>query len=258
MYVLPQVQADMQVFWTQLKPRLEQTGISGLPDQPEFDDPLASGSVPENLLLLQYCGFPYLQTWRNQLQPLACIAYNAPYCEGKYHRSVVVVHRDNAAQSLEAMRGGRAAINGYDSNTGMNLLRHAVAPLAEDGRFFAQVSETGAHVESLRAVVEKRADIASIDCVTFAFIRDHMPQLTQQVKVLATTATSPALPLFVQPSLPEHLRESIYIAWKNCLTQSDAGTKLRMKTIEPVSDAEIAVIGEYAEQAAKRDYPQLA
>lgn len=263
MYVLPEVRNDMRNLWVLLRTRLERAGLDGLPPEPEFDDPLAGGTVPDDLLMLQYCGFPYVTRWRaeGRLTPFACLHYDAPHCEGGMHRSTIVVRADDAAQGIADLRGRRAAINGYDSNTGMNLLRHAIAPYAEEGRFFSGVVETGAHVDSLRAVADGRADVAAIDCVTFAYIGDHMPELAAAVRVLAVTAESPVLPLFLRADAPTELRGMLYRAWQDVLADREQAegllTRLRIRGIEPVTDEELDIIAGYQRQAAETGYPEL-
>jgi ABC-type phosphate/phosphonate transport system substrate-binding protein len=262
MYVLPQMQADMRNLWVLLRTRLQLAGYGHLAEEPGFDDPLHGGDVPASIGLIQYCGFPYVSQWREHLRPLACLHYDAPHCEGKMHRSVIIVSADNTAKSLEQLRGSRAAINGYDSNTGMNLLRHAIAPLAGGEAFFSDVTVTGAHVESLRAVAEGRADVAAIDCVTFAYIGDYYPEWVAKVRVLATTADSPALPLFTRRDASEAWREALLAAWKSVLVENrtQAETllnRLRMRDIEVVTEAELDVIAHYADAAAQQGYPTL-
>ncbi len=109
---------------------------------------------------------------------IAAAGFDVPGCaDGCYH-SVLVKGPHVRAETLADCRGLRAVYND-DSNSGMNLLRHAVAPFALDGRFFATVTKNGAHLASLRALaVDKSADIAAIACVTFAFARAHLPELT--------------------------------------------------------------------------------
>ncbi len=84
----------------------------------------------------------------------------------------------------------------------MNLLRHAVAPLADGRPFFASVVETGGHLASLEALLDDRADVAAIDCVTFAFVLDHLPQLARGVVEIGIDAESPGLPLIASKRVP--------------------------------------------------------
>ena len=81
---------------------------------------------------------------------------------------------DDERRELVAFRGSVAAINGENSNSGMNLFRAAIAPIAM-GAFFAKVVATGSHVASLRAVAAGEADLAAVDCVSFALITREQP-----------------------------------------------------------------------------------
>ncbi len=148
------------------------------------------------LVLAQTCGLPLATALdHHDLQLVATPLHDAPGCEGSTHRSLVVVRAASAIATLADARGSRCAINGRDSNTGMNLLRAAVAPLAGGGAFFGDVLVTGAHRESMRAVVDARADIAAIDCVSFALLARIEPGLAAGLRVVAETPASPALPM---------------------------------------------------------------
>ena len=57
--------------------------------------------------------------------------------------------RPRTPARLRTFAGRRVAINGRDSNSGMNLLRAAVADLAGGRPYFSRVIETGAHMASL-------------------------------------------------------------------------------------------------------------
>ncbi len=66
-------------------------------------------------------------------------------------------------------------INGRDSQSGYSALRAIVAPYAGGGRMFSDVSVSGSHRASLRAVAEGRADVATIDAVCWAMAERHEP-----------------------------------------------------------------------------------
>ncbi len=94
-------------------------------------------------------------------------------------------------RALGEFRGTTAALNGWDSNTGMNLFRAAVAPIARGAPFFRAVVVTGSHEASVTAVAEGRADLASIDCVSFALIERGRPELVERVAIVAESPLSP-------------------------------------------------------------------
>jgi hypothetical protein len=55
-----------------------------------------------------------------------------------------------SATSLDDLRGGRCAVNDLGSNSGMNLLRAEIAPLANGKAFFKSVLVTGSHLAGQR------------------------------------------------------------------------------------------------------------
>ena len=102
-----------------------------------------------------------------------------------------------------AFRGNVAAINGPDSNSGMNLFRATIAPVADGRAFFGAVVTTGSHRASLEAVADGRADLAAIDCVSFALMKRQSADLVERVAVVAESPLSPGLPFIMSARLPE-------------------------------------------------------
>ncbi|HXV24777.1 MAG TPA: PhnD/SsuA/transferrin family substrate-binding protein, partial [Alphaproteobacteria bacterium] len=68
--------------------------------------------------------------------------------------------------------------------------------VAREGRspFFACVERTGGHEASIEAVRSGRADLAAIDCVTFALLRRYRPSATESVRILEESPLAPGLP----------------------------------------------------------------
>ena len=167
----------------------------------------------DRLLLSQTCGYPLTHALAGKVQLVATPEFDVSGCTGADYSSVFIVRADEAHASLADYRGRRAALNNTDSNSGMNVFRHAVAPLAENGRFFSSVVTTGSHRASMEAVASGLVDLASIDCVTFAFARDALPELTSRLRVIGYSTPTPGLPLITsrQLSAPalEHLRSAL-------------------------------------------------
>jgi ABC-type phosphate/phosphonate transport system substrate-binding protein len=82
----------------------------------------------------------------------------------------------------------------------MNLLRAAVAPLASGGRFFGSVVVSGSHLRSVEMVACGEADIACVDCVSFAHFQRLYPLVVAELRVLSWTASSPSLPFITSRS----------------------------------------------------------
>ncbi len=147
-----------------------------------------------HLLFGQTCGYPLVSDPGLALRVIGIPVYEAPDCADGRHVSHIVTRRDDREVDLAAYRGRRAAINARHSNTGHNLLRAAVAPLAKDGRFFDAVVETGSHRASIDAVNCGEADVAAIDAVTHAALHRFEPDAIAELRVLSVTAGSAAPP----------------------------------------------------------------
>jgi ABC-type phosphate/phosphonate transport system substrate-binding protein len=195
MYDLESLRPSTDALWSAIAANLRAAGIeapSSLARAVALEDAWADPA----LLLGQTCGYPLVTSLRGRVTLLATPRYRAPGCEGAAYRSAVVVRAHDPAHSLADLRGARCAVNGLDSNSGMNVLRAAIAPLVSAGdRFFADVVVTGAHAASLAALAGGRADVAAIDCVTWAHLQRLRPGLTAGLRVLAWSVAMPGLPL---------------------------------------------------------------
>lgn len=154
------------------------------------------------LFLSQTCGYPLLTKLVDQVTLVATPHYDAPGCSGPNYSSALIVNAAQGPSTLGECVGRVAAVNTMDSNSGMNMFRHRVAPLAKEGAFFRKVIVTGSHVASMRAVAELTADIASIDAVSFALATEHLPDLAARVRVIGFSEQTPSLPLICSHQLP--------------------------------------------------------
>lgn len=201
MYDPPALQAANDALWTAIAAGLRRRGVDA-PDRLTRGPDLDAIWRSPDLLLAQACGYPLVGRLDGQVQLVATPRYRAPGCSGALHRAAIVVAADSRFDSLAMLQGRRCAINSRDSNTGMNLLRARIAPLADQGRFFGAVSTTGSHAASLLAVVRGDADVAAIDAVTLALLTDTDPALTEPVRILDWSDASPGLPLITAATTP--------------------------------------------------------
>ncbi|MDF2779569.1 MAG: phosphate transporter substrate-binding protein [Enterobacteriaceae bacterium] len=172
-------------------------GIAVMPIWPQAD--LLTHWQDDDLLLSQACGYP-LVTQLPEVQTVGCFHYSAPGCEGIYYRSLLVVRQSDRHKTLADFRGSRAVCNAPDSQSGYNVLMQMVAPLAQQGTFFNSVTFSGSHRQSLVEIGEGRADIAAIDCVTFALLQRHAPMLVAELAVIGAGPAAPGLPLITSRS----------------------------------------------------------
>jgi ABC-type phosphate/phosphonate transport system substrate-binding protein len=195
MYDLPELAAANDALWAAIRNRLEAEGVTDVPGQLTRGAPLDEVWSDPGLLLSQTCGYPLMTSLRGRVALVATPHYRAPGCEGPLYRSAVVVRADHPARDLADLRGARCAVNGLHSNSGMNLPRAEFAPLAGGAAFFGAVTITGGHAASVQAVAGAEADVAAIDCVTWAHFQRLRPAMVGSLRVLAWTGASPGLPL---------------------------------------------------------------
>jgi ABC-type phosphate/phosphonate transport system substrate-binding protein len=195
MYDRPEIQPVNDGLWAAIAVRLMQAGLDDVPDHLDRARPLAALWDDSGLLLAQCCGYPFVTKWRGRLQYVATPRYRAGGCEGSEYRSRIVVRADDPAQKLSDLRDRRAAINELDSNSGMNLFRAALAPIAAGHAFFSTVIETGSHVESARRIAGGGADVAAIDTVSFAHLERHERDTASRLRTIGWTDPAPGLPL---------------------------------------------------------------
>ena len=196
MYDLEPLREATDAWWRAIAAALRRHGFEGVPDaldRSETVDRYDHWSSPD-LLLSQTCGYPLIRDFTDRLRVVAIPFYDAPQCQGADSCSLVIVKEDSPVRSLADLRGRRAAVNGFDSQSGCNTFRAAVAPLARDGRFFDEVIETGRHEFSMRMVAEGAADVCAVDCVTHALLSDTTAEAVAGTRVLAVTAHAPNLP----------------------------------------------------------------
>jgi ABC-type phosphate/phosphonate transport system substrate-binding protein len=191
---------------------------------------------------------------------IAAPVYDVPFARGAAHCGLIVVGADSSYAALEDLRGTRFALNAWDSNTGMNLPRRLIAPLAQRGRFFGGVVETGSHLASLAAVQSGAADVASIDNVTFALLAEQRPAAVEGVRVLTPTASSPTPPFVTPASSNPRIRAFLYdslAATIDEIRRSGSCAALHLAGVERASVARYDPLLELEREARELGYGTL-
>ncbi len=202
MYDLPEIAAANDALWASIAASLRAQGVEA-PERLARGGDLAVLWRNPGLLLGQTCGYPYAKDLRDAVVLIATPEYSFAGCDGAWRRSFVVCAVRDERRDLGAFRGAVAAVNGWDSDSGMNLFRATIAPIARRARFFTAVIVTGSHHASLEAVADGRAELAAIDCVTFGLMKRFRPGLVERVAVVAESVPSPGLPFIATARLPD-------------------------------------------------------
>jgi ABC-type phosphate/phosphonate transport system substrate-binding protein len=261
MYDLPKLRPANDALWRAVAARLSDSGIDGVPAGLTRTRPIAALWRDPCLLLAQSCGYPLVTSLRGAVKLVATPRYRAPGCDGPVYRSAILVAASNPVASLAELRGSLCVANEPTSNSGVNLLRAAIAPLAGRRRFFRNVLWSGSHRASVAMIANGKADVAAIDCVTFELLRRTAPALVAAVRVLAWSEASPGLPLITAAATKEETVEILRAALADVASDPAVRPALDALLIEGfdtlASDAYEPVLA-LERDAGALGYPELA
>ena len=176
------------------------------------------------LLFAQTCWGPMELGLAQHVQVIAQPSYDAVEGgQGELYSSALVMRTDGMAPvpspadgkpviPLDLVRGKRFAFNSLDSMSGLLGLTRDLEAMGESLDIFASRSESGGHRASIVAVAEGKADIAAIDCESWALAKRFEPA-AQRVTVVGWTARRKGLPFITALSTPQEtlmaLREAV-------------------------------------------------
>lgn len=203
MYDWPEIGGATDAWWAGLRRHLLAEKFSDASEWLERDFDRDRHWRSPDLLLSQTCGYPLTHAFDGALEVVGVPVYAAEGCEEGTYRSVIVVAAASRYERPADLRGGRAAYNSRDSLSGHLALRSMFAPLAAEGRFFGSAVETGSHAASMERVAAGKADVAAIDCVSFALTKTHRPALAAKLRVIGMSPKAPALPYVTASGRPK-------------------------------------------------------
>jgi ABC-type phosphate/phosphonate transport system substrate-binding protein len=261
MYNLPEMRAVNASFWEALRGLLVEAGLHDLPESLTFDRLPVPERIGPEILFSQTCGYPLETIFSGQAIRLGAPCYDAPGCDGPTHCGLFVVPVSSTARELGDLRGGVFLFNSRHSNSGMNLPRRALADIADGKPFFAKVIETGSHPGNLDRIARGEADATAVDNVTYAFWRRYRPEAARQVRILAQTPPSPAIPFVTSVATPAPtvaiLRDALTRLGREPHTAA-ARAGLGITDIVEVPATAYRRLLEYEREAAELNYPVLA
>ena len=190
-----------------------------------------------DLLLSQTCGHPYRARLREAVALVAAPDYGLRGCPAGHYRSVFVARADDARPAPEAFAEARFAYNEPLSHSGW------VAPqawAAQRGFVFANTLRTGAHIRSARAVASGRADIASLDLLSWEMMRRH-DGFAAGLREAGMTPPVPAPPYVTSARRdPNPIAEALSRAIGRL--DPEAGAALSLRGLVRLSDADYAAL----------------
>ena len=260
MYDIREVRKALDDLWCGLSHSLRREGLVDVPDKilhgvdvnVLWGDPM--------LFFSQCCGYDVVNRYAGKLQLLATPHYGAEGCEGSKYASVVVVAEDVPATDVLHMSGAVCVVNGTESHSGMNALRALIAPASREGRFFSKVRVSGSHVASLEMLRNREADVASIDCVTYALLESYRPQALSGTHMLGWTDRASAIPYVTRADADDDTVARMRSALHDVFANPDFRTTrqaLYLKSLEVLPVQVYEEITGLQAFAARTGYPVL-
>ena len=195
MYDPPWAQGANDRLWQAVRAHLPYDMRSRAPVALTRDaDPWKLWQSPD-LLLAQTCGLPFRARLHDRVTLVASPDHGLPGCPPGHYRSTLI-RRQGDTRDLPALI---ATVMAYNEPLSQSGWAAPVAHLALLGLAPGATRRTGAHIASIRAVAEGRADFAAIDAVTWAMVRHGLPDLAARIDPFDQTAPTPALPYITAP-----------------------------------------------------------
>lgn len=166
------------------------------------------------LLLSETCWGPMEMGLQPHVTVIGQTAYDGVAGgSGEFYSSVIVARRSEG-QPVPPPIDGRAhlptaffydkrfAFNEHQSLSGTLALKRDLEVVGTSLALFAQLVETGAHRASIRAIAEDKADIAAIDCQSWALAERFEPA-AKELQIIGWTARRKGLPLIRSKSFQQ-------------------------------------------------------
>lgn len=260
MYDMPEVRKALDSLWAGLARYLAREGLPDVPAKLTHGRTLRSFWNDPGLIISQCCGYDIVYGYAGKLRPIATPHYGAHGCRGSKYSSVVIVAEDCAATDVLLMPGAVCVINGPESHSGMSSLRGLVAPVSRDGRFFSQVKVSGSHAASLAMIRLGEADVAAIDCVTYALMEAYRPAALAGTRKLGRTYRASGIPYVTRWNVDEDTVRRMRSALYSTFADPDLATACRalyLKDIEALPLAAYRDIVAFQSVALTHGYPAL-
>ncbi len=188
MYDRPENRSAHDALWALIRDGLRHRGVPA-PDALDHDTHHMTGWARPDLVLGQICNLPYRAQFRGRVTLIGAADHGLPDTAPGMYYSVLVVRANDPAESLGGADDYRFAYNEPLSNSGWGMPQEWA--VAQGTRLNASL-QTGAHRESIQAVIDGHADLAAVDCITFRNLLRWDP-IAAQVKVIGRTQSSPGL-----------------------------------------------------------------
>lgn len=231
---------------------LVRESVPALPVELEWPPDLHPVWRDPAMVLHQTCGWPLVTELADlvaagRVRVVGAFVHTVPEALGPTYRSVLVARSGLAVARPADLAGTHAAVNSTASLSGWVSLVHAVH--GPGATWQGPVTLTGAHAESLRALHDGRAEVASIDAVSFAHVRRWMPELVDGLVVVGNGPRVPCLPVIAGPALDGVALDDLRRAFAAAVVDPRAAglrDELLIERFEPLDAADYEALHELA------------
>lgn len=161
--------------------------------------PLAEMWSRPDLGMTFICGWPFFLAGSRHEVLAAPVPSGPEYGGLPRYFTHFLVSRDSRYQSLEETFGGVLAFTVEDSHSGYNALRHHLLAhrRADRATLYSRIDgpNHGYHLV-LEAIISGRVDVGPVDSLSWDLLCRFRPDLTDEVRIVATTTATP-IPLLV-------------------------------------------------------------
>lgn len=189
MYDRPETRSATDRYWGLIRDGLRDAGLKA-PETLERTAPFWEVWNSPDLVFSQTCGRPYRLELHDKVTLAGTPDYGLHDCPPGYYRSPFIVRTQDRRVDLAEFRTARFAYNEKLSQSGWAAPQTHVAGL---GFQFTDIWQSGGHLQSAQVVAEGRADIASLDALSWEMIKRY-DGFSMDLRVLEWTDPTPGLP----------------------------------------------------------------
>jgi phosphonate transport system substrate-binding protein len=203
------------------------------------------------------CGLPLIRAHHalpNHLQAIAAPVMQAErYQNRPVYFSDIIVNATSPITQFEQLAGKRFCFNDPGSNSGYNLMRYRLMQANYPIPFFRAVMQSDSHQQSMRQIIEQKADCAAIDSVVLEQEIRQFPELAN-LRAIESLGPTPMPPIVASGRLGQFLE-----LLQQALLYPDATLQVQMQEagicrFAAVQTADYEIIYQIYDQTDRSEY----
>lgn len=152
--------------------------------------------------------------------------------------SELIVRADRPFRTLPDTFGHRIAFTMPDSQSGYAAMLHHLMQSADEKPLYREIIAPRINpYGALVAVTEGLAEVAPIDSWAFALMQRHAPELTSQVRIIASTEPTPIPPMIASPGRERLLGDALLTAHRDPSLEPLMESLLVERFVQPAAES---------------------